>query len=304
MSGRPSLPVGRAALAVSVVVGLAVPVASAQEVRVGYVHVMDLAGRPVTDVTQDEFEVEEGGREARVIAARNGSEPMKIALLVDNGDAMRAGQAVNPLRDAVAAFLEAVPPQHAVSLFTIGGQVRRLVDFTTDREELIETGRSIFTDQAGGVRFVDAIRETLDRRYDGDEAWPVFVALLSDAPESSAFMNDRRFLRFVNDLREAGVMIHVVQWSAAGRDRPDSATSFAVNLTGNTGGRYRSLAVATGMVNAMAELGAALGAHYEEMSSRYVVVYERPDPPGRRVRVRVTRPAVGVRLYPDRSLDR
>ena len=286
------------------VVGLAVPAASAQEVRVAYVHVMDLAGQPVRDVTQDEFEVEESGREGRVVAVRNGFEPMKIALLVDNGDAMRAGQAVNPLRAAVAAFLEALPPQHAVSLFTIGGQVRRLVDFTTDREELIEAGRGIFTDQAGGVRFVDAIRETLDRRYDGDEAWPVFVALLSDAPEASAFMNDRRFLRFVNDLREAGVMIHAVQWSAAGRDRPDSATSFAVNLTGNTGGRYRSLAVATGMVGAMADLGAALGAHYEEMASRYVVVYERPDRPGRRVRMRVTRPAVGVRLYPDRSLDR
>ena len=304
MIGRGSRRAGRAVLVAGAAIGLAAPAASAQEVRVGFVHVMDLAGRPVTDVTQDEFEIEESGREGRIIAARNGSEPMKISLLVDNGDAMRAGQAVNPLRDAVAAFLEALPAQHAVSLFTIGGQVRRLVDFTTDREELIEAGRSIFTDQAGGVRFVDAIRETLDRRYDGDEAWPVFVALLSDAPEASAFMNDRRFLRFVNDLREAGVMIHVVQWSAAGRNRPDSATSFAVNLTGNTGGRYRSLAVATGMVDAMAELGAALGAHYDEMSSRYVVVYERPDPPGRRVRIRVTRPAVGVRLYPDRSLDR
>ena len=265
---------------------------------------MNLAGQPVADLTQDEFLVSEGGRDARVVAVRNGFDPMEIALLVDNGDAMRAGQAVNPLRDAVAAFLEALPPQHAVSLFTIGGQVRRLVDFTTDREELIETGRGIFTDQAGGVRFVDGVRETLDRRYDGDEAWPVFVALLSDGPEASAFMNDRRQLRFLNELRAAGVMIHVVQWSAAGRNRPDSSTSYALNLTQNTGGRYRSVAIATGMVDAMAELGAELGTHYEEMASRYIVVYERPDPPGRRVRVSVTRPAVGVRMFPERNLAR
>lgn len=278
--------------------------ASAQEQRVAYVHVMNLAGQPVPDLTSDEFVVEESGRDARVVAARNGSDPMEIALLVDNGDAMSAGQAVNPLRDAVAGFLEALPPQHAVSIFTIGGQVRRLIDFTTDREELIETGRGIFTDQAGGVRFVDAVRETLDRRYDGDEAWPVFVALLSDGPEASAFMNERRQLRFLNELRAAGAMIHVVQWSAAGRNRPDSATGYALNLTRNTGGHYGSVAVASGMVDAMAELGAELGAHYEEMASRYVVVYEPPDPPGRRIRVRVTRPAVGVRVYPDRSMNR
>ena len=292
------------ALAACVVFGLAAPAATGQDLQVAYVHVMNLAGQPVPDVTQDEFEVEEGGREGRVVAARNGSDPMKVALLVDNGDAMSAGRAVNPLRDAVAAFLEALPPQHAVGLFTIGGQVRRVVDFTTDREELVEAGRGIFTDQAGGVRFVDAVRETLDRRYDGDEAWPVFVALLSDGPESSAFMNERRQLRFLNELRAAGVMIHVVQWSAAGRNRPDSATTYALNLTGNTGGRYRSVAVATGMVDAMATLATDLGAHYDAMASRYVVVYERPDPPGRRVRVRVTRPAVGVRLHPDRSMAR
>ncbi len=72
------------------------------------------------------------------MSARIGTEPMKIALLVDNGEAMRAGQAVNPMRDAAAAFLETLPPQHVVSLFTIGGQIRQVADFTTDRGE---TGR-------------------------------------------------------------------------------------------------------------------------------------------------------------------
>ena len=301
MIGRRSRPAGGTALVACVAVGLAASTASAQDVRVAFVHVMNLAGQPVSDVTQEEFQVEESGREGRVIAARNGSEPMKVALLVDNGNAMRAGQAVNSLRDAVAAFLEALPPQHAVSLFTVGGQVRRLVDFTTDRAELIEAGRGIFTDQADGVRFVDAVRETLERRYDGDEAWPVFVALLSDGSEASAFMNERRQLRFFEELGAAGAMIHVAQWTAAGQG---STTSYALNLTRNTGGSYRSVAVATGMVRAMAELAADLGAHYDEMASRYVVVYERPDPPGRRVRVSVTRPAVGVRVYPDRNMDR
>ena len=266
---------------------------------------------------------------------------MKVALLVDNGEAMRAGQAVNPMRDATEAFLETLPPQHSVSLFTIGGQVRQVVDFTTDRGELVEEARGLFTDETDGVRFVDSIRETLDRRYDGDEVWPVFVALITDSAEASAFLNDRRYRRFVDTLRERGAIVHVVQWNTGRRSvreeafgvsdfggagpseqgrfaqrgartlverdaggRGTSAThTIALNLTQLTGGRYTSVAAATGMVDAMTRLATEMGTHYDQVSTRYMLTYERPDPPGQRVMMRVTRPAVALRLYRDRAMD-
>ena len=300
-----------AVLVAAGVAGVVAGAASAQEVRVAYVEATDAAGQPVTDLDPDEFLVRESGREAGVLSVRAGGEPMKIALLVDNGASMRAGHAVVPLRNAVAAFLEALPPQHAVSLITIGGQVRRRVDFTTDRRELVDAGHTIFANEVGGVRFIDGIRETLDRRYEGDEAWPVFVSLLSDAPEASAFLpdwrafqNSNRYRRFVNGLRAAGVMVHTVQWSAAGRNRPDSATDFAVDLTENTAGRYAAVVVATRMADEMAKLATDIGAHYDEASSLYIVAYERPDPPGDRVTVHVRRPAVALRTFADRRIDR
>ena len=74
------------------------------------------------------------------------TEPMKIALMVDNGIRIRNGQAINPLRDAVTSFLQTLPPQHLVSLYTIGGNIRRILDFTDNREELIEEGQAIFSD--------------------------------------------------------------------------------------------------------------------------------------------------------------
>ena len=314
--------------------------ASAQEQRVAYVQVLDLQGQPVTDLRAEEFQVAEDRVEGRVVSARIGTEPMKIALLVDNGEAMRDGQAVNPMRDATAAFLEALPPQHVVSLFTIGGQVRQVVDFTTDRGELLEEARALFTDEADGVRFVDSIRETLERRYDEDEVWPVFVALVTDSPEASAFVNQRRYRRFVEMLRDRGAMVHVVQWNSARRtlrESPFSVSDFggagpdagrfaqrgertlvdrnaggrgtsathtlSLNLTQTTGGRYVSVAAATGMVTAMRQLATDLGAHYDQVSTRYRLTYERPDPPGQRVMMRVTRPAVALRLYRDRAMD-
>ena len=313
--------------------------AAAQEQRVAFVQVLDQQGQPVTDLAPEEFQVAEDRVPGRVVSARIGTDPMRIALLVDNGEAMRAGQAVNPMRDAAAAFLENLPPQHVVSLFTIGGQIRQVVDFTTDRGEIVEEARALFTDETDGVRFVDSIRETLERRYDEEEAWPVFVALITDSPEASAFLNERRYRRFVETLRARGAIVHVVQWNSARRSlredpfsvgdfggagpsdgrfaergartlvdrdaggRGTSAThTIALNLTQLTGGRYVSVAAATGMVDAMTKLATDMGAHYDEVSTRYKLTYERPDPPGQRVMMRVTRPAVALRLYRDRAM--
>ena len=315
--------------------------AAAQEQRVAYVQVLDQQGQPVIDLAPEEFQVAEDRVPGQVVSVRIGTDPMRVALLVDNGEAMRAGQAVNPMRDAVAGFLETLPPQHLVSLFTIGGQIRQVADFTTDRGELVEEARALFTDQTDGVRFVDSIRETLERRYDEDEVWPVFVALITDSAEASAFLNDRRYRRFVETLRARGAIVHVVQWNSSRRSiaeesfsvssfggagpsgggrfaprgartlvdrdaggRGTSAThTIALNLTQITGGRYVSVAAATGMVDAMTRLAADVGAHYDEVSTRYMLTYERPDPPGQRVMMRVTRPGVALRLYRDRAID-
>lgn len=59
--------------------------------------------------------------DAEIVSAEIGTEPMKIALLVANGRRIGRGQAINPLREAVTGFIEAIPPEHGIGLFTIGG---------------------------------------------------------------------------------------------------------------------------------------------------------------------------------------
>lgn len=283
-------------------VGLA-GAASAQELGLVYAAVIDQTGQPVTDLAPEEFQVSEDGNAAEVVSADVGAEPMKIALLVDNGRRISRGQAINPLRDGIAAFIENIPDQHEIGLFTIGGQIMRRADFTTDRGDLLDEAAEIHVDNVGSVRFIDGVRETWDRRYEGDEAWPIFVAVLTDAIEASAFMNEDRYMGWINDLRAAGVTVHAVLWQSRGAGSAVGvATGHALNLTANTSGRYTQIAAPTAFEDNLRQLATDMAAHWEQASIRYRVIYERPDPPGQGVSVGVTRPGVNLQLYGDRSM--
>ena len=83
-----------------------------------------------------------------------------------------------------------------------------------------------------------------------------------------------------------------------GRVAPD----FAINVSRNTGGRFVSVAAATGLGHALRQLAADMVDHYEEASTRYRVTYERPDPPGDDVWVLVTRPRVNLQSFGDLGL--
>ena len=278
--------------------------ASAQELAVVYAAVTDQNGRPVLDLDREEFQITEDGQPAEILTAQIGTEPMKVALLVDNGGIIEKQQALNPVRDAITGFVETLPPEHAVSLVTIGGHIGWRVDFTTDRGQLLESAREMHTDSAA-IRFIDGVRETWDRWFNGEEAWPVFVAVLTDANEISAFMNENRFNRFVGNLQANGVMVHSVIWSSRPQQttRALTGTGLALNLTTNTGGRYTAIATATAYGRALRQLAADMGTHHEEVANRYRLLFERPDEQGTEISVNVLRPDLDVQLFRDRRID-
>ena len=65
----------------------------------------------------------------------------------------------------------------------------------------------------------------------------MFVAILTDATEVSAFMNEDRYMGLINVLRFAGVVVHSVVWSSRGRELVQGSVpaDFAINLSGKHG---------------------------------------------------------------------
>lgn len=272
--------------------------ASAQE-RQLFMLVTNQSGQPVTDVTADEMVLEQEGSECTVMDARLDAAPMKVALLVDNSDA--AQQSLNSMRDGLAAFLDNLPAEHEVGLFTIAGQVRRRVDFTTDREELKEQATGLFVDRNSGVVYLDGLVETWERRFEDEDLWPVFVALVYDGAEASRSVQDDEFNEFARDLVGRGATVHAVLVSTRGGAIQTTISTF---LTQNTGGRYWALAAATALPETFTELAEAMGAQHEAVKDRYRVTFEcDPDNPAAGIAAGVNRGSVRVQLFANRRTD-
>ena len=291
----------RACVVVVFVGALATPGAvAAQDVGQVFVHVTNQTGEPVTDLSPGDFTVLEDGVECEIVSAELGTAPMKIALLIDNSELINSANALIPLRAGVDAFLTALPAQHEVAIATIGGNIRWRVNFTTDRDELRESAGEVFVGGGGGPILLDGIKETWERRFEDEESWPLFVIVATDGAESSGNMNQNEYGRLVNELIANGVTIHIMLLSTRGGS---VVTDYAINLTDNTGGLYEVFGASTRLATALPELGTRLGNHYDQVSQRYRVIYERPDPPGANLSVGVARQGVVARPYVDRRIE-
>lgn len=262
-------------------------------------------GEPVLDLSPNDFEVSEDGLSAGVLSADLDAEPMKIAVLIDNGDRILEANALNPLRAGLAGFVDALSPRHELSLTTIGRSVQQRVGFTTDTAELREGVGLLFPDRGAGARMLDGVRETWRRRFDEGDAFPVMVLVLTDGTEASGNYNDNQYAELLDPLIANGVTLHAVLMSNRGAVRSQQRMpQYALSLVENTGGVMETFVAPNGYESALPRLAERLAADYDVLSKRYRLVYERPDPPGARISVSVRGADLTFGLFIDRRMPR
>ena len=226
-------------------------------------------------------------------------------MLIDNGDRLMEANALNPLRAGLDGFLDTLAPGHEISLVTIGRSVQQRVDFTTDRAELKDGVGLLFPDRGAGARLLDGVRETWNRRFEEDDAFPVMVLVLTDGTEASGNYNDNQYADLLDPLIANGVTVHAVMLATRGGVRAQQRLpQYALNLVENTGGSFETFVAPTGYASVLPRIAERMNVNYDVVSKRYRVVFERPDPPGTRLSVSVTGSDLAFSLHMDRRTQR
>ena len=291
---------GGLVLFAAVALALSAPAAAeAQALGRLYIEALDGDGQVVPGLTTSDFVVLEDDTRVNIVSVEQVG-PMKVALLLDNSDRMSQLAALYPLRDATEVFLDTLGPEHEVALFTIARNLQRRVDFATDREELKASAEEIFLDSGAGTPLLDGIRETWERHYDGEETLPVMVLMLTDGPENSSNYSDTAYAEFVETLIVDGVMVNVLQLSGGSRGSSASSSVMGVRPQHRRQHRrrVRDLLRRDRHGGVDARYAEHLNAHHAEVSKRYRVLYEPPDPRGAQISAGA-RQGVNIRLFVD-----
>jgi VWFA-related protein len=244
------------------VFAIACPSAYAQaDERIIYASVVDRDGAPVLDLTLKDFIVREDGQAREVLRVARDTDPLQIALLVDNSVSMRPRLSV--LRKAVTAFIDSTRDDVQLALISLAERPTILVGYTTDRAALRKAADKMFAFDAGNY-LLDGIAETsqgLAKRT----MWRSAIAVITGIGPEMSYRQYTEVLRF---FRAGGASLHVIQLGSA---IGDQGREIVVSKgTSETGGRFEEVLVPTSLELKSRQLAT-------ELSNQYRVTYARPS---------------------------
>jgi VWFA-related protein len=277
-------------LALLAMMGAAALVAQAARQSM-YVSALDAAGAPVPDLGPSDFVVREDGIAREILAVEPATEPMQVALLVDNSTA--AQNAIRDVREAVTAFVTGMTGEetrHEVAIIGLAERPTILTNYTADRAELLTGVGRIFTQPQSGMYLLDAILETCSGLTKRRATRPVIVAVTSEGVE----YGNRFHPEVLEALRRASASFHVITFG------PPSGNILATEMrerytvfdegTRTTGGRYEQVLAISNLPQRMGQVAA-------ELTHQYLVSYARPESliPPERTTVEAGRQGLTVR---------
>ena len=174
--------------------------APADRPRTVYVTVTDSRGAPVTDLTDEDLTVKEGGRAAAIVAVGPAEKPMTIiALVSDEGSGV--------FRLPLARFIQRLQTKAQFALNSVVAQSLRVADFTSAGAQL-----SAGLDQLGprertpGGQLLEAISSAAVEFQKREDARPVLLVLSVGGVEHTSVPGGR----VLDELRKSRAVMSVV----------------------------------------------------------------------------------------------
>jgi VWFA-related protein len=261
---------------------------SERRTREVYVSVVDGSGKPVPGLTAADFVVREDNVVREVLAAGPATEPLTIALTVD--DSQASTTAIQFIRDGLKTFFTKLDGKAQIALSTYGERPTPLVEYTDNTAQLQKGVGRLFARAGSGAYLLEALVE-LSRGIEKREAKrPIIVVV---AVESGVEFSNLYHTKVLEALRRSGATLHVLAIGSPASSDTDEMRNRNMSLaegTSLTGGRFDQILAESGLADRLAQLA-------DEMTSQYVVSYSRPETliPPEKIAVSVSKPGLTVR---------
>jgi VWFA-related protein len=266
---------------------------AADRERTLYVSAVNDKGEPIEGLAPDAFVVREDGVKREVLRVSKATDPMDIALLVDNSFAAR--QEITFIRDGASKFIAKLSPNNHIAIITLADRPTIAVDYTEDTAKLTAAANRLFALDNTGMTLLDAIVETCQGLQKRETPRAVIVPIVTDGTE----FTNRYSKDVAATLRKTQVRLDLV---TMGRflyteEQGIRERSFLLHDgPAASGGQQISMLAPMSLPDALERLA-------RELSSQYKVVYARPESlvPPEKVEVMSAKPEVTMRGTPARG---
>ncbi len=238
-----------------------------------YVSVLNEAGAPVPDLGPSDFIVREDNVAREVLRVAPATEPMQVAVLVDNSQA--ASDNIAHIRQALPAFVAALTGtgegaiKNEVAIVAIGERPTILTEYTSNRAALQKGIDRIWSLQGSGTYLLDGIVETCQGFRKREARRPVIIAITTEGPE----LSNRQHDQVLEPLRATGAAFYALVIGPPSGSLNDETRNRDIVLDEGpraTGGRRDELLTSMALTGKLKQLA-------DELLHEYRVSYARPQ---------------------------
>ncbi len=261
--------------------------------RALFVSAVDKDGEPVAGLGPDAFVVREDGARREVLRVSRATEPIDIALLVDNSTA--ANEEITFFRESLSKFVAKMAQGNNIAVITLADRPTIALDYTNDPKRLSDAVGRLFPMPQSGMTLLDAIVEATQGLARRETPRAVMVPVITDGIE----FTNRYSKDVVAALERVDAALHIVGIGRFVHSEEHGIRERSFLLSdgpARSGGQQITLLSPHGLDPALQRLA-------RELSSQYKVIYGRPQSliPPERTEVSSAKAGVTMRGAPARG---